>query len=498
MHSNALFFERLANLLHDKLCGRFLQFSFSSSKSELFFIFDKEFSLKYQYYKGFSLFQQADFQKLPKKNRLNPFKVIESKKLTSISAHKMNRSFSFDFEDGLSLVFKCYKNNGNVLLYKNNKIVEIFRKKIDKDWHMARDVFVNKTFVPARSKDEFVHLYPFVPKNEWIWKDMKFPMSAEQVKVLYQKIQKRIMHIEQEKYSINMVLSEKEGQSDMLGISTSFARTFISQNEFQQKKNALLQAVKKELKRKRNYLKKIHAQIDLESKQTSYKEIGDILMANLHLDVDEATKKIKLLNFYTGDRIDIKLIKQLSLQKNAEKYYEKGKSQHKKLAFQEKAIVEAKRIIGRLSNEIGELEGVQDFKSLKPYLKEEEMNRKSDAFPFRKRYIDGYDIWIGKNAKNNDLLITKYSHRNDIWLHARGVQGSHVLIKNSSGKNIPKHVLEKAGSLAAFFSKSKNNNLCPVVYTHRKYVRKPKGAPQGLVTVDKEKVILVEPKNEAE
>jgi predicted ribosome quality control (RQC) complex YloA/Tae2 family protein len=75
------------------------------------------------------------------------------------------------------------------------------------------------------------------------------------------------------------------------------------------------------------------------------------------------------------------------------------------------------------------------------------------------------------------------------------VAGSHVLLKYQAGKNFPKEVIERAAQLAAYYSKRKNESLCPVVVTPRKFVRKRKGDLPGAVVVDREDVIMVEPKS---
>jgi predicted ribosome quality control (RQC) complex YloA/Tae2 family protein len=87
----------------------------------------------------------------------------------------------------------------------------------------------------------------------------------------------------------------------------------------------------------------------------------------------------------------------------------------------------------------------------------------------------------------------KHAHKADMWLHARGVGGSHVVIRHQSGKKIPADVLEYAAQLAAHFSKGRTDSLCPVIYTERKYIRKPKGSAPGQVAVEKEKVLMVKP-----
>ncbi len=100
---------------------------------------------------------------------------------------------------------------------------------------------------------------------------------------------------------------------------------------------------------------------------------------------------------------------------------------------------------------------------------------------------------MGKNAAGNDELTLKYSFKEDLWLHVKDVAGSHVIIKYQAGKKFPKDVIERAAQLAAYNSKRKNETLCPVVVTPKKFVRKRKGDPPGAVVVEREEVIMVEP-----
>jgi predicted ribosome quality control (RQC) complex YloA/Tae2 family protein len=114
--------------------------------------------------------------------------------------------------------------------------------------------------------------------------------------------------------------------------------------------------------------------------------------------------------------------------------------------------------------------------------------------PYREFEFNGYKIWVGKSAEGNDTLTLRYGYKEDLWLHAKDVAGSHVLIKHQSGKNFPKDVIERGAQLAAFFSKRKNETLCPVSVTPRKYVRKRKGDPAGAVVVEREEVVMVVPR----
>jgi predicted ribosome quality control (RQC) complex YloA/Tae2 family protein len=105
---------------------------------------------------------------------------------------------------------------------------------------------------------------------------------------------------------------------------------------------------------------------------------------------------------------------------------------------------------------------------------------------------------MGRNAKNNDVLTLQYAHKEDVWLHARDVSGSHVIIKAQSGTSIPMQVIEYAARIAAYYSQRKNDGLCPVSYTFKKYIRKIKGAAPGSVRMDREEVIMVEPLKQTE
>ena len=115
--------------------------------------------------------------------------------------------------------------------------------------------------------------------------------------------------------------------------------------------------------------------------------------------------------------------------------------------------------------------------------------------PYHEFEYEGWQIFIGRNAKANDELTLKVANKDDLWLHAKDVAGSHVIIRQKPGQNFPTKVIETAAALAAANSKRKTDSLCPVIYTLKKFVRKMKGAPAGQVIVEKEEVVLVEPSN---
>ena len=115
--------------------------------------------------------------------------------------------------------------------------------------------------------------------------------------------------------------------------------------------------------------------------------------------------------------------------------------------------------------------------------------------PFRVFTVDGgFEVWAGKSSENNDLLTTRHARPNDLWFHARGAGGSHVVLRVGTGKGeISRKAKEQAASVAAYYSKMKNSGLVPVAMTEKKYVHKRKGTPAGTVMVERETVLLVPP-----
>jgi predicted ribosome quality control (RQC) complex YloA/Tae2 family protein len=115
----------------------------------------------------------------------------------------------------------------------------------------------------------------------------------------------------------------------------------------------------------------------------------------------------------------------------------------------------------------------------------------------RRRYDlgDGWYALVGRNNKDNDELTFRHAAPTDLWLHAQGVPGSHVILKTSRPSGSPPaSVVERAASLAAHFSKARHSGLVPVIYTQRKYVRKFRGAKPGQVVCEREKMVMVEPR----
>ncbi len=204
---------------------------------------------------------------------------------------------------------------------------------------------------------------------------------------------------------------------------------------------------------------------------------------------------------WDGDSVAIPLDPTMSLVENAERYFDRART------ARESADVRTQRK-ERYSNRLAELRAaeqefstVQDDESLARFLSRfsELLQTMSEQTEQRKRKYrefdlgDGYTLYVGKSAENNDELSMRFAKPNDYWFHARGVSGSHAVLRGPGTAKPLKHIIEKAASIAAYYSKSRNAGYTPVAYTQKKYVRKPKGAAVGAVMLEREEVVMVKP-----
>ena len=146
--------------------------------------------------------------------------------------------------------------------------------------------------------------------------------------------------------------------------------------------------------------------------------------------------------------------------------------------------------IGTLSDLFDKTPGIK-----RPRGQKTPAGKPDDITRFRRYELD--DMWfvlVGRNNQENDELTFHASAPTDLWFHAQHVSGSHVVLKSRGNPGAPPaNILEQTAAVAAFYSKARHSGLVPVIYTRRKYVRKPRGARAGQVLCEREKMIVVAP-----
>jgi predicted ribosome quality control (RQC) complex YloA/Tae2 family protein len=233
-----------------------------------------------------------------------------------------------------------------------------------------------------------------------------------------------------------------------------------------------------------------------------YRTFGELLMAHANAEQESSRRGAKSIEL---DGVEIPLQAELTLMQNAQRYFEKAK--RSRLA-QEQAAERQRALQATLARAeclLSLLDEVNSQEELEQFMSEHntalddlgigEKSEERKQLPFRVFTVDGgFEVWAGKSSKNNDELTLKHAKPNDLWFHARGAAGSHVVLKVNSAKGEPsKRAREQAASIAAYYSKMRNAKMVPVAMTEKKFVRKPKGAAPGSVAVEREKVIFAEP-----
>ncbi len=245
------------------------------------------------------------------------------------------------------------------------------------------------------------------------------------------------------------------------------------------------------------------SELQNQSRADSHEAQGHLLMA-LAADQPAGRDQISLPDILNDSAdISIELDPALTPVENAQRFYAKSRQAREARRHAEDRYgsvqlraVEVQRLLDRLRS-LERFADLETFRTankaaLTQFARPEAVG--DERLPYRRFEIHGWEIRVGKNAKSNAELTTKQSSPHDLWLHARGVAGSHVVIRRPNKKaDIPKRVVEAAARIAAYFSDAKSQPLAPVIVTDRKYVRPVKGGAPGLVRVDREEVVMVEP-----
>jgi len=294
--------------------------------------------------------------------------------------------------------------------------------------------------------------------------------------------------------SINIVLDKYYTINDKL-------------DRIHQKSQAIKKSIQVKLERSLNKLAKQKQELLDSQKREKYKVYADLISANLYR-IEKGMEEVELENFYDENlsKITVPLDKKLSGTENAQMYYKKYaklKNAYKLLLSQipetEKEIEYLENVLNSLDNctEIVELEEIKEELIMEGYLKGKLPKNKTSKSSKPHHYIstDGFHIYVGKNNKQNDVLTLKTARKNDLWLHAQKMPGSHVIVRVEN-KPIPESTLLEAAMLAAYYSKGKNSNNVPIDYTEKKNVKKPKDAKAGMVIYENYKTIFVTPDKE--
>ena len=241
----------------------------------------------------------------------------------------------------------------------------------------------------------------------------------------------------------------------------------------------------------------------LEAKKHSFlqadtlKHQGDLLLANLYR-IPQGGSSVELEDYAAENRmIRIALDSRKTVQENAAGYYERYKKAVSGLEALTDDIEASKQTLAALNEELAKLRVEEN-----PYLIEKVLHKRK--MPVQRKqaaqekgrpgltfYHDGWILYVGRTAAENDELLRHHVRGKDMWLHVRDYSGGYVFIKNKNGKTVPLPVLIAAGNLAVFYSKARRNGQADLYYTAVKDLRRAKNAPKGTVLPSNEKNLSI-------
>lgn len=484
MINHYFFIRRFAKELKALICYGSVTQVYSPTRNEIVFLLEKEgnqstFKINFDTDLSLPLYVN-EVSGLPRQYE-KQFTQIWGFNIIDIVWFEGERLIRLDFENDFQIWIRFFGNQGNVFLTDlNGYQIGIFNRRIRSDYNNERHIYKKET--------EFIDVLKEAIHNPSVWWE-KFMKNQPAFKEL--PLETLRIHLENRpfiKTSDNLpVFSHNNEGLTAIEVANEVYRNYLSNWLFIKEKNKQLQPLQERLKRLSIKLKD-HEKRRIELNDSKrFEHLGNLLIANAHTFIF-GTEKQKVFDYLTKTEIEIKIEPTLNAFENANRYFKKAKNQV--IEFQQCLnLIEITRF--ELNDLKNQLEVINSCHTLREVRKYGAKNAKKEEFPFKRVEIAGFEVWLGKNAKQNDELL-RVVHKDDLWLHARNFTGSHVVIR-SRGRKIPQPVLEKAASWAAWMSKGKTEQWCNVMYTYRKHVRKPKGAAAGAVLVEKESTILVQP-----
>lgn len=547
MHTNYYFLRQLAPVLAKQLVGLRLMECFSQDRDEIVLVvaeakgplsYYRPFFIKATLRPDFSGLFFPDSVRRARTNSVDLFtKVIEvdsadsavsdvmttnrpGRLVTGVRSFLNERCLGIELADGYTLVFKFFGNRPNLLAFEQNTVVDLFNHRLVGDNGLRLDQLDRpidqsyEAYVAAGYNHRV--LFPTFGKevNEWLAKQSSDQLTGIDQWTLVQhtlellnasRFYLTLWH-HQPTLSLLPLGDIQQETDNPVEAANRFFISFNGLNTFERERGAWLRLLDKRKKRAGALIDAAMQRLLNRDEGLSHEQMGHLLLANLHaIEVPPGMKspeRLTVYDFYHEQPAILKLKPELSPQRNAENFYRKAKNEKIEEDHLTAQATAQEAELLKIDGQQQALSELSSLKELRRYVKQQGLTNDQAASEltadqlFKEVDVDGFRILIGRNARNNDLLTQRFAYKEDLWLHARDVAGSHVLIKYRAGKTFPRNVIERAAELAAWYSRRRTDSLCPVTVTPRKYVRKPKGLAEGQVLIEKESVVMVVPRGE--
>jgi len=403
------------------------------------------------------------------------------------------RIMRFLFRDGSALFILFLSNRGNVIYLKDGKL-EYFKKKVTID----PDILTENTVETYKSLDKDPRFSPYWKRNAYdVFRINEYPDLLSIIK-------------NSNGHDINgrfiLTITENDYEpAQFYANYRQFVITHLQEDHFHSDLKNLEIQITAKLNDLQKKIRHTQDKDKIEKRVEKYRYFASILSTSRHLITDHPDRfEISETYHIEGFPTEIPLKSDISLSENIDLYYKKARSAKNSIEEnrnRHQILLKEYPVWEKLFKE---LQDIKDSRALREWKKNHSIilkslvpqtpnSRTSERRPYKEYIRDGWRIWVGRSARDNDELTFKHAAKADIWLHARHSTGSHVIIKLDGKKEVPKHIIEYAAALAARFSDEKHSSLVSVAYTQKKYVTKRKGMPPGMVHFQYDKDVMVKP-----
>lgn len=469
------------------------------------------------------------------------------KTITQITISDMDRILSFAFA-ATDEILKCqfFRHRTNFFLVdRNNRIKNVFKhqkKYLNTTFQIAESKKIDPLKISSEELFNTFEVFSALPFNQFLKKNVLYitPLVLQEMSIRTQlNIDVFIEDVNRSK--LDLFLSELQGfiqhcsadpprvyldNNHPVCFALSELQTYRNyscqifetindalifyifnrlKSERQQKQLERIQTlIDKKLRQLEEFIGQLSQLPDEQSERKNLQKMGELLLAHLNM-IPARAESVEIPDLFDLQQkpIRISLDSTLSPQENAERYFQKAREVSEKIRKRKeklKFLQQQKTQIVHMKEAIVQQPDMKNLQRIEQKLLElhfmqtDEEKMREIYRPYRQYLYENWEIWVGKNARDNDQMTFKFAHKEDFWLHAQGVGGSHVIIRKASHQeDPPRSVLEYAARLAATHSQARHSTYVPVMYTRVKYVRKPRGSDPGVVLPERVKSIFVEP-----
>ncbi len=354
-----------------------------------------------------------------------------------------------------------------------------------------------------------------------ISKDTTDKLTDIEWRLLFKQWQEWLKALQEEKFQPGWTetgytvlgLGAVEKASSIQQLLNGYYTSQLNQQIFSQLRHQLVQKLSNILEKLRSKAQTFEKRLRESSQADEYRTQADLLMAYLQ-EWEPGMEEIILADFETNKPVKIKLQPDKNAVQNAQKLYK----EHQKL---KRARTAVEPLLASVNGEIEYLEQVEaaifqidnyqtdeDLQALEEireeliaqkYLEDSEYRRRSsnDATTnfYRHQTPSGFEVLIGRNNRQNDQLTFRVARNYDLWFHAQEIPGSHVLLRLEPGTIAEDNDLQFTANLAAHYSRARQSEQVPVIYTEPKHVYKPKGAKPGIAIYKQETILWGKPQS---